>query len=122
MLPSGSLEDRASKKTYEPGMGYRGWKSKEATGGAVSGAAGEEERLSVVGLRKRRACIAGAVNGQATTSAMQSNARRPAGIRLHAIVSRLLTRLELWGAGRPPPSDPPDCPDRDGGRGDGGQN
>src|SRR5712692_2738900 len=121
MLPSGSVEDRPSKKTYQSGMGYCGWKSNEATGGTPSGAAGAE-RLRIADPRNTRTWIAGTVIGEATTSARPSNARRPTCVRLRAIVARLLARRELRGAGRPPSSDPPDRPDRHRSRRHGGQN
>src|SRR5438093_1782695 len=123
MFPSGSVEDRPSKKVYQNGMGWCGWKSNEATGGAPSGAAGDEERPSAAGRRrKRRAWIAGTVNGEATTSARPSKARRLTCVRLRAIVTWLLARRELRGAGRPSSSDPPDRPDRYRSRRQGGQN
>src|SRR5205809_8130311 len=122
MLPFGSVEDRPSKKTYQPGIGYCGWKSNEATGGEASGAAGDETGGSVVGLGKGPTSIAGVINGATTTRALKSIAKRPTCVRLRAIVSRLLDRRELRGAGGPPSSDPPDRPDRDGGRGNRGQN
>src|SRR5881628_1564159 len=122
MFPSESVEDRPSKKVYQNGMGWCGWKSNEAIGEAPRGMAGDEERPSAAGRRrKRRAWIAGTVNGEATTSARPSKARRLTCVRLRAIVARLLARRELRGAGRPPSSDPQDRPDREGGCRDGGQ-
>src|SRR5437867_7085086 len=120
MFPSASVEDRPSKKVYQNGIGYCGWKSNEATGGAADGTTGDE-RLRIAGPRNTRTWIAGTVNGDATTSARPSNARRPTCVRLRAIVARLLARRELRGAGRPPSSDPQDRPDREGGCRDGGQ-
>src|SRR5436309_6254552 len=123
MFPSESVEDRPSKKVYQNGMGWCGWKSNEAIGEAPRGMAGDEERPSAAGRRrKRRAWIAGTVNGEATTSARPSNARRPTCVRLRAIVARLLARRELRGAGWPPSSDPPDRPHRHRSRRHGGQN
>src|SRR5438046_2239059 len=101
MLPFGSVEDRPSKKTYQPGIGYCGWKSNEATGGEASGAAGDETGGSVVGLGKGPTSIAGVINGATTTRALKSIAKRPTCVRLRAIVSRLLNRRELRGAGWP---------------------
>src|SRR5437867_10355640 len=105
MLPSGSVEDRPSKKTYQKGMGYCGWKSNEATGGTPGGAAGVE-RLRIADPSNTRTWIAGADNGEATTSARQSNTSRPTCVRLRAIVAALLPRRALRGAARPPSSRP----------------
>src|SRR5436309_16067908 len=121
MFPSGSVEARPSKKTYQNGMGYCGWKSNEATGGAPRGVAGDE-RLRIAGPRSPRTWNAGADIGVATTSPMQSKTSRPTCIRLRAILARLLARRELRGAGRSPSSDPPDRPDRHRSRRHGGQN
>src|SRR5437667_10104187 len=102
MLPSGSVEDRPSKKTYQKGMGYCGWKSNEATGGTPGGAAGVE-RLRIADPSNTRTWIAGADNGEATTSARQSNTSRPTCVRLRAIVAGLPGRRELpWGRRAPP--------------------
>src|SRR2546425_2006090 len=109
MLPSGSVEDRPSKKTYQKGMGYCGWKSNEATGGTPGGAAGVE-RLRIADPSNTRTWIAGADNGEATTSARQSNTSRPTCVRLRAIVAGLLPPREVRGGPRAPASGPPQRP------------
>src|SRR5437016_6332213 len=94
MLPFGSVEDRPSKKTYQPGIGYCGWKSNEATGGEASGAAGDE-----TGGGKGPPSIAGVSKGRTPTRELKSFAKRPTCVRLGAIVSRPLDRRELRAAG-----------------------
>src|SRR5437870_9896676 len=110
MLPSGSVEDRPSKKTYQKGMGYCGWKSNEATGGTPGGAAGVE-RLRIADPSNTRTWIAGADNGEATTSARQSNTSRPTCVRVRAIVAGRLARRGLRGGGPPAGAAPRARPD-----------
>src|SRR5436190_20586952 len=88
MLPFGSVEDRPSKKTYQPGIGYCGWKSNEATGGEASGAAGDETGGSVVGAGEGPTSTAGAINGATATRAAKSIAKQPTCVRVRANLAR----------------------------------